>query len=72
MSTRTLSPTTEPATEAEGVPSKSYAPMIRRYLLSALGILAIIGYWELHVRLFKVPEFLIPAPSVVARSMVDE
>jgi NitT/TauT family transport system permease protein len=52
--------------------SRSRAPAIRRYVLSALGILAIIGYWELHVRLFNVPEFLIPAPSQVARSLVEE
>lgn len=53
-------------------PSRSRGPVIRRYLLSALGIVAIIGYWELHVRLFNVPEFLIPAPSSVARSLVEE
>jgi NitT/TauT family transport system permease protein len=45
---------------------------VRRYLISAIGLLAILGYWELHVRLFHVPEFLIPAPSVIAQTMVEE
>jgi NitT/TauT family transport system permease protein len=45
---------------------------LRRYVLSALGVVAIVGYWELHVRLFHVPDFLIPAPSEVARTLVDE
>jgi NitT/TauT family transport system permease protein len=43
-----------------------------RFLVSALGLLAIIGYWELHIRLFRVPEFLIPAPSAIAVTMVEE
>lgn len=50
---------------APGVP-------IRRYLFSGLGLLAILLYWELHVRIFHVPEFLVPAPSQVARSLVEE
>jgi NitT/TauT family transport system permease protein len=41
-------------------------------LLSVLGLLAILGYWELHIRLFRVPEFLIPAPSAIAQTMVEE
>jgi NitT/TauT family transport system permease protein len=45
---------------------------VRRYLISAIALLAILGYWELHVRLFHVPEFLIPAPSVIAQTMVEE
>jgi NitT/TauT family transport system permease protein len=74
MSTSMLTNGTESAAAPalEIASSRSAAPTIRRYLLSALGILAIIGYWELHVRLFNVPEFLVPAPSVVARSLVQE
>lgn len=45
---------------------------VRRFLVPALGMLLLIGYWELHIRLFHVPEFLIPAPSAIARSMVEE
>jgi NitT/TauT family transport system permease protein len=45
---------------------------LRRYVVSALGILAIIGYWEFHVRIFHVPDFLVPAPSQVAQSLVEE
>jgi NitT/TauT family transport system permease protein len=45
---------------------------VRRYLVPALGLLAVIGYWELHIRLFHVPEFLIPAPSAIVQTMRDE
>ena len=45
---------------------------LRRYVVSALGIVAIIGYWEFHVRFFHVPDFLVPAPSQVAQSLVEE
>jgi NitT/TauT family transport system permease protein len=71
MSTTTVFGQATEATTSEK-PSTGREPQVRRYLLSALGILAILGYWELHVRLFNVPEFLIPAPSQVARSMVEE
>lgn len=58
---------------SESPPARRTAVMgMRRYLLSALGILAILGYWELHVRIFHVPDFLMPAPSQVAQSLVDE
>src|SRR6266508_3246293 len=35
-------------------------------------MLAVLGYWELHIRLFRVPEFLIPAPSRVVQAMFEE
>ncbi len=39
-----------------------------------LGIIAVavivIGGWELGVRLFKVPEFVFPTPSAIARALV--
>jgi len=39
-----------------------------------LGIIAVavivIGGWELGVRVFKVPEFVFPAPSAIARALV--
>jgi len=44
----------------------------RRVLVPVLGMLAVLGYWELHIRLFRVPEFLIPAPSRVVQAMFEE
>jgi NitT/TauT family transport system permease protein len=57
--------------ELQTAPPRRGVPL-RRYLISAVGLLAILGYWELHIRLFHVPEFLIPAPSAIAQTMVEE
>jgi NitT/TauT family transport system permease protein len=48
------------------------APKIKRFLLPAVGIVAILAYWELHIRLFGVPGYLMPAPSVIAMTLVEE
>jgi NitT/TauT family transport system permease protein len=61
-----------PEVEDERAPAPRRAAGVRRYLLSALGIIVIIAYWEFHVRFFHVPDFLIPAPSEVASSLVEE
>jgi len=39
---------------------------------AVLLLAALIGLWELLVRWLNTPEYLLPAPSVVARNMVDE
>jgi NitT/TauT family transport system permease protein len=44
----------------------------RRYLVPVLGFLLILGYWELHVRLFHVPDFLVPAPSAILATLIAE
>lgn len=48
------------------------APKSKRFLLPAVGIVAILAYWELHIRLFGVPSYLMPAPSVIAMTLVEE
>jgi len=45
---------------------------LRRYGLPILGIAAILLYWELHIRLFKVPYYLMPAPSDIWRALGEE
>lgn len=60
------------AVDAENSNPSARSSPVRRYVVSALGLLAMLLYWELHVRVFHVPEFLIPAPSQVARSLVEE
>jgi NitT/TauT family transport system permease protein len=41
-------------------------------ILPALGLaLAVVVFWELAVRLFKVPVFVIPAPSAILLALVD-
>ncbi len=59
------------ATSGRG-PARKREPWVRRFVLPALGILAILGYWELHIRLFNVPHYLMPAPSDVGRALVEE
>ena len=46
--------------------------MARRYAMSAAGILAILLAWELYIRVFKVPHYLVPAPSVIGQTLVEE
>jgi NitT/TauT family transport system permease protein len=46
--------------------------MARRYALSAVGILAILLAWEIYTRVFKVPHYLVPAPSLIGRTLVEE
>ncbi|HEV8469236.1 MAG TPA: ABC transporter permease [Candidatus Limnocylindria bacterium] len=48
------------------------ASPIRRLLLPPLGILCVLAYWELHIRVFNVPTYLVPAPSVIAQTFVEE
>jgi NitT/TauT family transport system permease protein len=40
------------------------------YLASILGLVVLIGLWEAGVRLFDVPDFILPAPSAIAKSLV--
>jgi len=46
--------------------------MARRYAMSAAGILAILLAWEIYTRAFKVPHYLVPAPSVIGWTLVEE
>lgn len=44
----------------------------RRSLLPLLGILGVLLYWEAHIQLFRVPTYLVPAPSAIGRALVTE
>jgi len=46
--------------------------LLRRFGLPTLGILTMLGYWELHIRLFNVPHYLMPPPSLIAVTLVEE
>jgi ABC-type nitrate/sulfonate/bicarbonate transport system permease component len=41
-------------------------------MLSALVVLALLGAWELYVRLGSVDELLLPAPSAIAQALVED
>src|SRR6185369_351284 len=42
------------------------------YAMPAAGLLAIALAWELYIRLFNVPHYLVPAPSLIAWTLVEE
>lgn len=66
MSSTLAVPVAPPAT-----PSKQPRALLGR-AIPVLGILGILLYWELHVRLFHVPQYLIPAPSDVIQATITE
>lgn len=45
---------------------------ITRWLYPTLGVLAILAVWELIVRLFNVPIYIIPAPSAIIATIVSQ
>ena len=45
---------------------------VRRQLLPVIGVALVLAYWELHIRLFRVPYFLMPAPSGVWQALIEE
>lgn len=44
----------------------------RRYAMPAAGILAILLGWELGIHVLRVPHYLLPAPSLIGRTLVEE
>jgi NitT/TauT family transport system permease protein len=46
--------------------------LVRQYALPAAGILVILLAWELSIRVFHVPHYLVPAPSLIAWTLVEE
>jgi NitT/TauT family transport system permease protein len=56
---------------AEAGPSSSRL-FVRRYLLPAAGILALLLAWEIYIHVFRVPHYLVPAPSVIGWTLIEE
>lgn len=54
------------------IPQARRTRSVRRLLVPALGILAVIAYWELHIHIFNVPAYLVPPPSLIAQTFVEE
>ena len=46
--------------------------MLRRRLLPAIALSAILGLWGLSVYLFDIPEYIVPSPLHVARTFVRD
>lgn len=47
-------------------------PLPARVLLGVVGPLLLLGGWQAYVRLADVDEILLPAPTTVARTLVDD
>jgi NitT/TauT family transport system permease protein len=45
---------------------------VRQYALPAAGILVLLLAWEGYTRVFHVPHYLVPAPSLIAWTLVEE
>ena len=45
---------------------------VRRYAVPAAGILALLLAWELYTHVFRVPHYLVPAPSVIGWTLIEE
>jgi ABC-type nitrate/sulfonate/bicarbonate transport system permease component len=43
-----------------------------RWLPALLIVIALLGIWEAWVRLFDVQKWLLPAPSIIARTLVED
>src|SRR5262249_8441947 len=54
---------------SESAPARRF---LRRYVVPAGGIVALLLAWEAYIRVFSVPHSLVPAPPVIARTRVEE
>src|SRR5262249_15974409 len=43
-----------------------------RYLIPLIAVMAAIALWAVLVRVFAIPDYLLPAPQVVAARMIKE
>jgi NitT/TauT family transport system permease protein len=49
----------------------SFSEIMQKKALPYLGILILLGIWEIAVRILELPSYLLPAPSEIARVMVE-
>ena len=46
--------------------------LLRRVLLPLLVIAALVGVWDVVIRAFAVPDYMVPSPAAVGRTLVRE
>jgi len=49
----------------------SFFEIVKRKALPYIGIIILLGIWELAVRMLNLPAYLLPAPSEIARVMAE-
>jgi NitT/TauT family transport system permease protein len=50
---------------------RSFSEIVKTKALPYIGILALLGIWEIAVRLLNLPSYLLPAPTEIVREMID-
>ncbi len=65
-------PTAAGTTTPRSMARKPSARSVRRPVLVVTTIASIVVVWEVAVRVFAIPAYVIPAPSSVARALVDQ
>jgi NitT/TauT family transport system permease protein len=50
---------------------RSFSEIIKTKALPYIGILALLGVWEIAVRMLNLPSYLLPAPTEIVREMID-
>ena len=50
----------------------SFSEIFKKKALPYIGILLLLGIWEVAVRAFKLPSYLLPAPSEIAQVIVQK
>jgi NitT/TauT family transport system permease protein len=48
------------------------AEIFSKRIMPLLGILLFLGTWEIGVRIFELPSYLLPPPSEIAMTMIDQ
>jgi len=50
----------------------SFSEIFKKKALPYIGILLLLGIWEVAVRAFKLPSYLLPAPSEIAQMIIQK
>jgi len=50
----------------------SFSEIFKKKALPYVGILLLLGIWEVAVRAFKLPSYLLPAPSEIAQMIIQK
>src|ERR1043165_5780943 len=64
--------TTTTVSEADTPERQSAGAAILRRLTPIAGVLVFLAIWQVGVMVYQMPAYLLPPPSMIARSFIDE
>jgi NitT/TauT family transport system permease protein len=64
--------TTTTVSEADAPERQSAVAAILRRLTAVAGVLVFLAIWQIGVMAYQVPTYLLPPPSMIARTFIDE